>query len=129
MHEILCIALTCSLSSRPKAALLFWFFGDFRCGVLLFMVILVINKYKNDVYDGVFLCCFFFPRDVLGEILNLIESVSEGFPTYSCSNESLRLLNGPALGISPLRYRRLEALVFATISNTDSERYASILYL
>ena len=25
----------------------------------------------------------FFPRNVLGEILNLIESVSEGFPTYS----------------------------------------------
>ena len=25
----------------------------------------------------------FFPRDVLGEILNLTESVSEGFPTYS----------------------------------------------
>ena len=24
-----------------------------------------------------------FPRDVLDEILNLIESVSEGFPTYS----------------------------------------------
>ena len=27
----------------------------------------------------------FFPRDVLDEILNLIESVSEGFPSYSCS--------------------------------------------
>ena len=26
----------------------------------------------------------FFPRDVLDEILNLIESISEGFPTYSC---------------------------------------------
>ena len=26
----------------------------------------------------------FFPRDVLDEILNSIESVSEGFPTYSC---------------------------------------------
>ena len=26
----------------------------------------------------------FFPRDVLDEILDLIESVSEGFPTYSC---------------------------------------------
>ena len=26
----------------------------------------------------------FFPRDVLDEILNLIESVSEGFPTYFC---------------------------------------------
>ena len=27
--------------------LLFWFFGEFRCGALLFMVILVIYKYKN----------------------------------------------------------------------------------
>ena len=30
------------IAGRPKAALLFWFFGDFRCGVLLFIVILVI---------------------------------------------------------------------------------------
>ena len=32
----------------------------------------------------------FFPRDVLGGILNLIESVSEGFPTYSlyCKREA-----------------------------------------
>ena len=30
-----------------------------------------------------FLCCPFFPRSVLDEILNLIESVSEGFPSYS----------------------------------------------
>ena len=28
-------------------ALLFWFFGDFRCGALLFVVIHVIYKYKN----------------------------------------------------------------------------------
>ena len=35
------------IAGRPKAALLFWFFGDFRCGALLFMVILVIYKYKN----------------------------------------------------------------------------------
>ena len=27
----------------------------------------------------------FFPRDVLDEILNLIGSVSEGFPSYSCN--------------------------------------------
>ena len=26
----------------------------------------------------------FFPRGVLDEILNLIESVSEGFPSYLC---------------------------------------------
>ena len=35
------------IAGRPKAALLFWFFGDFRCGALLFMVIHVIYKYKK----------------------------------------------------------------------------------
>ena len=35
------------IAGRPKAALLFWFFCDFRCGALLFMVIHVIYKYKN----------------------------------------------------------------------------------
>ena len=38
---------------------------------------------------------FFFPRDVLDEILNLIESVSEGFPSYfyyqDCSTNDLGL--------------------------------------
>ena len=36
-----------------------------------------------DVDDGLFVLSFFFQRDVLDEILNLTESVSEGFPTYS----------------------------------------------
>ena len=37
-----------------------------------------------DVYDGVFLCCpFSLEGGVLDEMLNLIESVSEGFPSYS----------------------------------------------
>ena len=35
------------IASRPKAALLLWFFGDFRCGALLFVVTHVIYKYKN----------------------------------------------------------------------------------
>ena len=35
------------IAGRPKAALLFWFFGDFRCGALLFMIIHVKYKYKN----------------------------------------------------------------------------------
>ena len=35
------------IAGRSKAALLFWFFGDFRCGMLFFMVILVVCKYKN----------------------------------------------------------------------------------
>ena len=35
------------IAGRPKAAFLVWFFGDFRCGALIFMVIYVIYKYKN----------------------------------------------------------------------------------
>ena len=35
------------IAGRPKAALLFWLVSDFRCGVPLFIVILVIYKYKN----------------------------------------------------------------------------------
>ena len=30
------------IAGHPKAALLFWFFGGFRCGVPLFIVMLVI---------------------------------------------------------------------------------------
>ena len=35
------------IAGRPKVTLLFWFFRDFRCGVPLFIVILVMYKYKN----------------------------------------------------------------------------------
>ena len=35
------------IAGRPKMALLFWFFGGFRCGVPLFIVMLVIYLYKN----------------------------------------------------------------------------------
>ena len=35
------------------------------------------------VFDGVFCCCLFSPPEVLDEIWDLIESVSEGFLTYS----------------------------------------------
>ena len=37
------------IAGRPNAALLFCFFGEFRCGVLLFIVILVIYKCRNRV--------------------------------------------------------------------------------
>ena len=36
-------------------------------------------------FEGLSFVLSFFPRDVLDEILNLIGSVSEGFPSYSCS--------------------------------------------
>ena len=35
------------IAGRPKAALLLWFFGDFRCGALLLVATHVIYKYKN----------------------------------------------------------------------------------
>ena len=39
------------IAGRPKSALLFWYFGDFRCGVPLFIVIFVIyiKQVKIDV--------------------------------------------------------------------------------
>ena len=41
----------------------------------------------------------FFPRDVLDEILNLIESVSEDFPSYSLKSLGISALDHLASGI------------------------------
>ena len=46
------------------------------------------HEHTGDAFDGVFLCCP-FPRDVLDETLDLIESVSEDFPTQSSIQPSL----------------------------------------
>ena len=43
----------------------------------------------------------FFPRDVLDEILNLIESVSEDFPSYSFMSMVLKMLIHSICQISP----------------------------
>ena len=51
--------------------------GDHLYRKLLFTWLLLV------VSVVVSFCTVLFPQDVLGEILNLIESVSEGFPTYS----------------------------------------------
>ena len=53
----------------------------------------------DDVFDGVFLCFYFSPLDVLDEIWDLIESVSEGFPTYSCY--SVKMKNYPMHSNAP----------------------------
>ena len=47
----------------------------------------------------------FFPRDVLDEILNLIESVSEDFPSYFCLKERLcsKASNAVSLSFDPIR--------------------------
>ena len=46
---------------------------------------------------GVFFVLFFFPRGVLDEILNLIESVSEGFPSYFYPLDDETFSNGSTL--------------------------------
>ena len=35
------------IAGRPRAAPLFWFLGDYRCDMPLFIVILIIYKYKK----------------------------------------------------------------------------------
>ena len=67
-----------------------------RCYLWLFTLYINIKISKNscltavhlavacDVYDDVFLCFPFSHEMSLDEILNLIESVSEGFPSYLC---------------------------------------------
>ena len=63
----------------------------------------------------------FFPRDVLDEILNLIESVSEGFPTYSyCFPSNLRHLGMQPIVIDvifPIRFANIyECLTVLSLS-------------
>ena len=44
----------------------------------------------------------FFPRDVLDEILKLIESVSEDFPSYSFNPKLQRPWKGPMIVVEQL---------------------------
>ena len=46
----------------------------------------------------------FFPRDVLDEILNLIGSVSEGFPSYSCVQTLISLCCQTESGFSAVNH-------------------------
>ena len=51
-----------------------------------------VHLYAKQLFTWLSLCClwwrlfvlFFFPLNVFGEISDVIESVSEGFLTYSC---------------------------------------------
>ena len=52
----------------------------------------------------------FFPRDVLDEILNLIESVSEGFPSYSCAILERNYGSEPSSQTIALSYLKLDTV-------------------
>ena len=53
--------------------------GDHLCGKLLFTWLSIVMSMM------VSFCAVIFPRGVLDEILNLVESIPEGFPSYSCT--------------------------------------------
>ena len=63
----------------------------------------------------------FFPRSVLDEILNLIESVSEDFPSYSCidifgedlPNAAVHMTNN----LSIIEHKNGCTFVFPTLEN------------
>ena len=57
-----------------------------------------------------------FPRDVLDEILNLIESVCEGFPTYSLDC----IARGVIISVSDILYRRKRPVVCSMEMARDS---------
>ena len=61
----------------------------------------------------------FFPRGVLDEILNLIESVSEGFPSYSSEKEKSVINN----------HIFHNATRFAVSVNEDQERLPTFYWL
>ena len=71
----------------------------------------------GDVVDGVFFLLSFFPRDVLNEIWDLIESVFEVFPTYF-SLEVLLNFRLTELRNQNLHYIILDATIRAAPSDT-----------
>ena len=71
----------------------------------------------------------FFPRDVLDEILNLVGSVSEGFPSYSSYQlagrrpKSLRLAGDTSFNIIVLIAVMLHELLLIRIVFRGSKRH------
>ena len=67
----------------------------------------------------------FFLRGVLDEILNLIESVSEGFPSYSTLSDTFEQEQGVPQGniISPTLFNIKINNIVKCVNDTDSTLY------
>ena len=78
----------------------------------------------GNVFDGVFLCCPFFPLDVLDEVWDLIESVSKGFPTYSYNKSTA--LNKDLLGDIYYFYISVTVAYFLVLSRGTCSLTASL---
>ena len=69
----------------------------------------------------------FFPLDVLDEIWDLIESVSEGFLTYSCiMPNSKYFVNSTPTDTQKDRHEEVRCLIKNTVSNL---KYVCIMIL
>ena len=66
----------------------------------------------------------FFPRDVLDEILNLIESVSEDFPSYSLYQETQPQIN--LLSSTTLSVRHLILVKRSGLSSVTSAKLLTV---
>ena len=62
----------------------------------------------------------FLPRGVLDEILNLIERVSEGFPSYS-----FKMVSTSGLSVIPL-IRRFN--VVCRLGNAEQDEFCALLH-
>ena len=73
----------------------------------------------------------FFPRDVLDEILILIESVSEGFPSYSWERfiRQCYIPNIKALGLAVSEEMLFKAIVDGRRTTDDARRLVGCFWL
>ena len=62
----------------------------------------------------------FFPRDVLDEILNLIESVSEDFPSYSWNSLQMRKLSETPMDTFSVATHCLQVQTLKTLLDNQS---------
>ena len=72
----------------------------------------------------------FFPRDVLDEILNLIESVSDGFPSYSF-NHVFSCINIRQVPMKVFQTRARRASVQTSSegpANVNAQKCINLLY-
>ena len=71
----------------------------------------------------------FFPRDVLEEILNLIESVSEDFPSYSSNEYGITYRAFQHFSLSKISVRSTQTILSSTRDSFTLSLLAAVTML